>query len=62
MTGLETAEMLIEHDNKVAIVDMSDTLAPGTWFQHLDDIVPKLDAKGTEYILSHKLNSIDEKV
>ena len=61
MTGLETAEMLIEHDNKVAIVDMSDTLAPGTWFQHLDDIVPKLDAKGTEYILSHKLNLIDEK-
>lgn len=61
MTGLETAEMLIEHDNKVAIVDMSDTLAPGTWFQHLDDIVPKLDAKGTEYILSHKLNLIDER-
>lgn len=40
---------------------MADTLAPGTWFQHLDDIVPKLDAKGTQYILSHKLNSIDEK-
>lgn len=61
MTGLETAEMLVEHDNKVTIVEMADTLAPGTWFQHLDDIVPKLDAKGTNYILSHKLNSIDEK-
>ncbi len=60
MTGLETAEMLVEHDNKVTIVEMADTLAPGTWFQHLDDVVPKLDAKGTNYILSHRLNSIDE--
>ena len=40
---------------------MADRLAPGMWFQHLDDVVPKLDAKGTNYILSHKLNSIDEK-
>lgn len=61
MTGLETAEMLVEHNNKVTIVEMADRLAPGVWFQHLDDVVPKLDAKGTNYILSHKLNSIDEK-
>ena len=61
MTGLETAELLVEDGNKVIIVEMADTLAPGTWFQHLDDIVPKLDEKGTQYILSHKLNSIDEK-
>ena len=61
MTGLETAEMLVEHNNKVTVVEMADRLAPGVWFQHLDDVVPKLDAKGTNYILSHKLNSIDEK-
>ena len=61
MTGLETAEMLIDGDNKVTIVEMADTLAPGTWFQHLDDVVPKLDAKDTNYILSHRLVSIDEK-
>ena len=61
MTGLETAEMLVEHDNKVTIVEMASTLAPGTWFQHLDDVLPKLDAKDTNYLLSHKLNAIDEK-
>lgn len=61
MTGLETAEMLVDKDNKVTIVEMADTLAPGTWFQHLDDVVPKLDAKDTNYILSHRLVSIDEK-
>ncbi len=61
MTGLETAEMLVEHDNKVTIVEMADTLAPGTWFQHVNDVLPKLDAKDTKYVLSHKLVSIDEK-
>ncbi|MGN0744801.1 MAG: FAD-dependent oxidoreductase [Christensenellales bacterium] len=61
MTGLETAEMLVDSGNKVTIVEMAQTLAPGTWFQHLDDVVPKLDAKDTNYILSHKLVSIDEK-
>ncbi|MBQ9276463.1 MAG: hypothetical protein IJ226_02600 [Clostridia bacterium] len=39
---------------------MADRVAPGTWFQHLDDVLPKLDAKGTKYIVSHKLNAIDE--
>lgn len=61
MTGLETAEMLVDGGNKVTIVEMAQTLAPGTWFQHIDDVVPKLDAKDTNYILSHKLVSIDEK-
>ncbi len=60
MTGLETAEMLISNGNKVTIVEMADTLAPNTWFQHLDDILPVLDKSNTQYILSHKLNSIDE--
>jgi 2,4-dienoyl-CoA reductase-like NADH-dependent reductase (Old Yellow Enzyme family)/thioredoxin reductase len=60
MTGLETAELLVASKNKVTIVEMAQTLAPGAWFQHVDDIKPKLDEAGTEYILSHKLASIDE--
>ncbi|MCQ2409402.1 MAG: NAD(P)/FAD-dependent oxidoreductase [Clostridia bacterium] len=60
MTGLETAELLVEKDNKVTIVEMQSSIAPGTWFQHLDDIIPKLDDKGTEYVVSHKLNEIDD--
>jgi len=61
MTGLETAEMLVGMNNKVTIVEMQSSIAPGTWFQHLDDIIPKLDDHGTEYVVSHKLNEIDEK-
>ena len=52
--------MLVEYGNRVTIVEMADRVAPGTWFQHLDDVLPKLDAKGTKYIVSHKLNAIDE--
>lgn len=61
MTGLETAELLAAKNNKVTVIDMSKTLAPGAWFQHIDDIKPKLDKAGTEYILSSKLASIDDK-
>lgn len=61
MTGLETAEILVENKNKVTIVEMASSIAPNTWFQHTDDVLPKLDKFGTKYITSHKLNSIDEK-
>ncbi|MCQ2603046.1 MAG: NAD(P)/FAD-dependent oxidoreductase, partial [Clostridia bacterium] len=61
MTGLETAEMLVGQGNKLTIVEMLDEVAKGVWFQHKDDALPKLNAAGTEFILSHKLCSIDEK-
>lgn len=61
MTGLETAEMLVADKNKVTIVEMLDAVAKGMWFQHLDDILPKLDKAGTKYLVSHKLKSIEEK-
>lgn len=60
MTGLETAELLVANENKVTIVDMLDEIAKGMWFQHLDDILPKLDEKGTKYLVSHKLKSIEK--
>lgn len=60
MTGLETAHYLAECGNKVTIVEMMGDIAPGVWFQHKDDIMPKLNSKGTEYYTSHKLCSIDE--
>ena len=55
MTGLETAHYLAECGNKVTIVEMMGDIAPGVWFQHKDDVMPKLNAKGTEYYTSHKL-------
>ena len=60
MTGLETAHYLTESGNKVTIVEMMGDIAPGVWFQHKDDIMPKLNSKGTEYYTSHKLCSIDK--
>ena len=42
MTGLETSELLCEAGNQVSIVEMADEIAPGAWFQHLDDALPKL--------------------
>ena len=60
MTGLETAHYLAEMGNKVTIVEMMGDIAPGVWFQHKDDILPKLNSKGTGYYTAHKLCSIDE--
>ncbi|MDR3215943.1 MAG: FAD-dependent oxidoreductase [Clostridiaceae bacterium] len=58
MTGLETAETLAKN-NKLAVVEMADTVAPGTWLQHVDDILPKLKADGVKFLTSKRLMSID---
>jgi thioredoxin reductase len=60
MTGLETSELLIEQGNKVTIVEMADTIAPGAWFQHVDDAMPKLKAGNTVFMPGHKLLSIND--
>lgn len=58
MTGLETSELLCELGNKVTIVEMADSIAPGAWFQSVDDALPKLKAANTEFLTSTKLKSI----
>ena len=55
MSGLETAHALTENGCKVTVVEMADEIAPGMWMQHKDDILPKLQAAGTEFILGEKL-------
>ena len=55
MTGLETSHLLATQGNNVTIVEMADTVAPGVWCQHTDDILPKLDAGGVKILTSHKL-------
>ena len=59
MTGLETAELLAE-DNELTIVEMASSVAPTTWFQHKLDCLPKLEANGTKFVCSHKLEEIDD--
>jgi 2,4-dienoyl-CoA reductase-like NADH-dependent reductase (Old Yellow Enzyme family)/thioredoxin reductase len=54
MTGLETAHYLAEVNN-VTVIEMADTPAPGIWFQHPDDILPKLKEAGAEIRTDEKL-------
>lgn len=60
MTGLETSELLIEQGNQVTIIEMADTIAPGAWFQHVDDAMPKLKQGGTAFMPGHKLLLIND--
>ena len=55
MTGLETADFLGEKGCRVTVVEMAPTVAPGTWMQHTDDILPRLKANGTEILTGEKL-------
>lgn len=60
LTGLETAHYLTEKGCKVTVVEMADTVAPGTWMQHRDDILPKLEKAGTDILTSEKLLQINK--
>lgn len=58
MTGLETAHMLTENGCKITVIEMADEIAPGTWMQHKDDILPKLEKTGTTFKTGEKLCEI----
>jgi NADH:flavin oxidoreductases, Old Yellow Enzyme family len=62
MTGLETSELLCEQGNKVTIIEMADTVAPGTWFQHVDDAMQKLSKFDVTILTSNKLVKIKKTV
>lgn len=59
LTGLETAEYLTQSGCKVTVVEMQKEIAPGTWMQHKDDILPKLEKAGTVFKTSEKLCEIE---
>ena len=60
MTGLETAEILNETGNQVTVLEMADEIAPGTWFQLLDDEMERLTPYGTRFLTCHQLLEIRE--
>ena len=60
MTGLETAQMLCENGCKVTVVEMANEIAPGTWMQHKDDVLPSLEAAGTDFLVGEKLSQIGD--
>ncbi|MBQ6266114.1 MAG: FAD-dependent oxidoreductase [Clostridia bacterium] len=59
MTGLETTDYLNERGCKTVVVEMAPVVAPGTWMQHTDDILPRLKEKGTEILIGEQLCEIN---
>ena len=59
MTGLETAEILNQCSNRVTIIEMADELAPGTWFQLVDDEMERLAGTDTSIELGTRLLAVD---
>ena len=55
MTGLETAEILNETGNQVTVLEMADEIAPGTWFQLVDDEMERLHPCDTSFLPGHRL-------
>lgn len=60
MTGLETTEILNEHDNHVTIIEMASEIAPGTWFQLVDDEMERISEYDTEIMLNTKLVGVED--
>ena len=58
MHGLETADLLAEQGNQVTIIEMADQIAPGTYHQHTEDILPRLKALNVEFLTGWKLASV----
>ncbi len=58
LTGLETAEILNDTGNRVTVLEMAPELAPGAWFQLVDDELERLQPRGTKFLTNHKLVKI----
>lgn len=58
LTGLGVAEVLCEAGNRVTVLEMADSIAPGAWFQLVDDEMQRMEPYGVNCLTSHKLLSI----
>ncbi len=61
MTGLETTEILNEGGNRVTVIEMANEVAPGTWFQLLDDEMSRINGHGTIFKTCKRLMAIRER-
>lgn len=60
MTGLETAEILCQQGNTVTVVEMAPEIAPGTWFQLVDDVMSRISPYGADIRTGTKLVSVED--
>lgn len=60
LTGLETAEVLAADGNRVTVIEMADEIAPGAWFQLVDDELDRLKKTQTAFETGTKLISVED--
>ena len=60
MTGLETAEFLLQDGCDTTIIEMAPEIAPGTWFQLVDDEMERLSKTDTKFETGTKLLAVDK--
>lgn len=58
MTGLETAELLGEKGNKVDVIEMAPEIAPGAWFQLVDDELMRLEEYNVSFHTGKRLMKV----
>ena len=59
LTGLEVTETLNDHGNRVTVAEMASEIAPGAWFQLVDDELERIRPFGTELLTATKLAAIE---
>lgn len=60
ITGLEVTEFLNDWGCKVTVIEMASEIAPGAWFQLVDDEMERIKPFGTEFMTSAKLVGIED--
>lgn len=59
ITGLEVTEFLNDAGCEVTIIEMADEVAPGAWFQLVDDELERIKPFGTKFMIGVKLTGIE---
>lgn len=59
ITGLEVTEFLNDWGCNVTVIEMAPEVAPGAWFQLVDDEMERIKPFGTKFMTSTKLTGIE---
>lgn len=60
MTGLETAELLLEQGNTVTVIGRADKIAPGAYSVNAWDVIQRLKKGGVQFLTGRKLERIGD--
>ncbi|MBT9779852.1 FAD-dependent oxidoreductase [Clostridium sp. MCC353] len=60
MTGLETAEYLLEQGNSVTIIEMADQIAPGAYPTNVRDVLQRLEKGAVRFLPGRRLDRIGD--